>query len=80
MMTRRFILGIGLYFFTPWGLNLLKNPLWSFLSHFRHSKYEKMTEFTFFRLVKLSVEGSFFGNEPLISQVHKKYEYELITC
>ena len=79
IMTGRVLLGIILYFFGPRGINLWKSPPWSILSHFKLSKHETMTKFTFFGLIKLKCWRSLSGNEPLLSQVHKTYENGLIT-
>ena len=35
-------------------------------------------EFYFIGLIKLNIERPFFGNEPLVSQVHKTYEFGLV--
>ena len=63
-MTRRVLLGISLYFFWPWGLNLVKIPFWSLLSHFRLSKHETTNNFAFIRIIKLNDEGPFLGMNP----------------
>ena len=36
------------------------------------------TEFNFNELVKLNIERPFFGNEPLLSQIRKIYEFGLV--
>ena len=36
------------------------------------------TEFSFIGLVKLNIERPVFGNEPLLSQVRKTYEFGLV--
>ena len=36
------------------------------------------TEFSFIGLIKLNIERPFFGNEPILSQVHKTYEFGLV--
>ena len=36
------------------------------------------TKFTFIGLIKLNIERPSFGNEPLLSQVHKTYEFGLV--
>ena len=36
------------------------------------------TEFSFIRLIKLSIERPFYGNEPLLSQAHELYGNGLI--
>ena len=36
------------------------------------------TEFSFIGLVKLNIERPIFGNEPLLSQVRKTYEFGLV--
>ena len=60
IMTRRVILGIGLYLFWPQGLNLRKIPFWSLLSHFRLSKHETTNDFSFVKLIKSNDERPFF--------------------
>ena len=36
------------------------------------------TQFYFIELVKLDIDGPSFGNEPILSQVRKTYEFGLI--
>ena len=36
------------------------------------------TEFSFIGLVKLNIQRPFFGNEPLLSQVRKTYEFGIV--
>ena len=64
IMTGNVLLGIILYFFGPWGLNLRKSPPWSLLGHFSLSEHETTNEFAFIRIIKSNNEGPFLGMNP----------------
>ena len=55
-----------------------KRTFWSLLPFHSDSLNVNDTEFTFNGLTKLNTERPSFGNEPLLSQVHKTYENGLV--
>ena len=79
IMTGRVLLGIILYFFGPWRPNCTKHdPFGGFFHFFLDSLNMNDAKLTFNGLIKLNTERPSFGNEPLLSQVHKTHENGLL--
>ena len=56
----------------------MKKDLLEFSLVFSDSLNMNYTEFSFIGLVKINIERPSFGNEPLLSQVRKTYEFGLV--
>ena len=71
----------GHYFILFRALETKSYEKWPFGVFFHsHSDFLNMndTDFSFIGLVKLNIERPIFGNEPLLSQVRKTYEFGLV--
>ena len=55
-----------------------KGPFGVFFRNRSNSLNMNDIEFSFIGIIKLNIERPFFGNEPLLSQVRKTYEFGLI--
>ena len=69
---------VGYHFFGLGELFYEKGPCGVFFHGRLDSLNMKDTELTFIGLVKLNIERPSFGNEPLLSQVCKTYEFGLV--
>ena len=69
---------VGYLFFSSDELFYEKGPYGVFFRGCSDSLNMNDTELTFIGLVKLNIERPSFGNEPLLSQVHKTYEFGLV--
>ena len=69
---------VGYLFFDSDRLFYKKGPFGVFFCLHSESLNMNDAEFAFIGLIKLNTEGPFFGNEPLLSQVHETYENVLI--
>ena len=69
---------VGYHFFSSDELFYEKGPYGVFFHGRSDSLNMNDTEFVFIGLVKLNTERPFFGNEPLLSQVRKTYEFGLV--
>ena len=70
------------YYFTPFRAlgtkSYKKGPFGVFFCGRSDSLNMKGTEFYFIGLVKLNIQRPIFGNEPLLSQVRKIYEFRIV--
>ena len=69
---------VGYHFFSLGELFYEKGPYGVFFRGCSNSLNMNDTKFYFIGLIKLNIERPFFGNEPLLSQVHKTYEFGLV--
>ena len=69
---------VGYHFFGLGELFYEKGPCGVFFHGCSDSLNMNNTELTFIGLVKSKIERPSFGNEPLLSQVRKTYEFGLV--
>ena len=69
---------VGYHFFGSSELFYEKGPCGVFFRGRSDSLNMNDTKLTFIGLVKLNIKRPSFGNKPLLSQVHKKYEFGLV--
>ena len=69
---------VGYHFFGSGELFYEKGPYGVFFCGRSDSIDMNDTEFSFIGLIKSNIERPSFGNEPLLSQVLKKYEFGLV--
>ena len=69
---------VGYHFFGSGELFYEKGPYGVFFRGRSDSLNMNDTEFSFIGIVKLNIERPSFGNEPLLSQVHKTYKFGLV--
>ena len=69
---------VGYHFFGSDDLFYEKEPCGVFLCGHSDSLNMNDTELTFIGVVKLNIERPSFGNEPLLSEVRKTYEFGLV--
>ena len=69
------------YFILFWALGTKlyeKGPFGVFFRGRSDSLNMNYTDFSFIRLIKLNIGRPFFGNEAILSQVRKTYEFVLV--
>ena len=69
---------VGYHFFGSSELFYEKGPCGVFFHGRLNSINMNDTKLTFIGLIKLNIERLSFGNEPLVSQVRKTYEFGLV--
>ena len=69
---------VGYHFFSSGELFYEKGTYGVFFCVSLDSLNMNDTELTFIGLVKSNIERPSFGNKPLLSQVHKTYEFGLV--
>ena len=69
---------VGYHFFGLGELFYEKGPYVVFFRGCSDSLNMNDTDLTFIGLIKLNIERPSFGNEPLLSQVHKTYDSRLV--
>ena len=69
---------VGYHFFSSGELFYKKGPYGVFFHGLSDSLNMNDTELTFIGLVKLNIKRPSFGNESLLSQVRKTYEFGIV--
>ena len=69
---------VGYHFFGSDELFYEKGPYGVFFHGHSESLNMNDTELTFIGLIKLNIERPSFGNEPILSQVSKTYEFGIV--